>query len=145
MTTVAPTSRSPSTCVVNLTSLNFARSVELKHRQVLKLKAIGWSKRYRSMALPPRESTWGHPQTGSHLAQFNFVVVPNVRPLTYQTLWSKRKTVRPLSPHHCRFTNFPELLYSRHRSSHWKQTVSAQLPCRPLMTGPVLSKHRPLG
>ena len=26
------------------------------------------------------KSTWGHPQTGSHLAQFNFVVVSNVRP-----------------------------------------------------------------
>ena len=24
------------------------------------------------------ESTWGHPQTGNHLARFNFVVVPNV-------------------------------------------------------------------
>ena len=23
--------------------------------------------------------TWGHPQTGSYLAQFNFVVVPNVK------------------------------------------------------------------
>ena len=32
------------------------------------------------------ESTWGHPQTGSHLAQFNFVVVPNVTPLKAKQL-----------------------------------------------------------
>ena len=31
--------------------------------------------------------TWGHPQTGSHLAQFNFVVVPNVTPMSPSRLF----------------------------------------------------------
>ena len=40
---------------------------------IAKLRATsGWKNK--------RKGTWGHPQTGSHLAQFNFVVVPNVSP-----------------------------------------------------------------